>query len=139
MFNVDETGNVTMHQGDTGAYKVHATRQTGEAWTSDDRLLFTIRNSAGDIVIQRIYRLDDDDGLGNGVVEIQFHNSDTDSLPNGTYQVERRYNIHPYWDGTPPEGMCVDALTADARMIEGDCVRTVFQGNLTISDVYGDI
>lgn len=139
MFNVDETGNVTMHQGDTGAYKVHATRQTGEAWTADDRLLFTIRNAAGDIVIQRIYRLDDDDGLGNGVVEIQFHNSDTDSLPNGTYQVERRYNIHPYWDGTPPEGMCVDALTADARMIEGDCVRTVFQGNLTISDVYGDI
>ena len=139
MFNVDETGNVTMHQGDTGAYKVHATRQTGAAWTADDRLLFTIRNAAGDIVIQRIYRLDDDDGLGNGVVEIQFHNSDTDSLPNGTYQVERRYNVHPYWDGTPPEGMCVDALTADARMIEGDCVRTVFQGNLTISDVYGDI
>jgi len=139
MFNVDETGNVTMHQGDTGAFKVRATRQTGEAWTADDRLLFTIRNSAGDIVIQRIYRLDDDEGLGNGVVEIQFHNSDTDSLPNGTYQVERRYNVHPYWDGTPPEGMCVDALTADARMIEGDCVRTVFQGNLTISDVYGDI
>ena len=139
MFNVDEAGNVTMHQGDTGAYKVHATRQTGEEWTADDRLLFTIRNAAGDIVIQRIYRLDDDDGLGNGVVEIQFHNSDTDSLPNGTYQVERRYNVHPYWDGTPPEGMCVDALTADARMIEGDCVRTVFQGNLTISDVYGDI
>ena len=139
MFNVDESGNVTMHRGDTGAYKVRATRQTGEAWTADDRLLFTIRNAAGDIVIQRIYRLDDDDGLGNGVVEIQFHNSDTDSLPNGTYQVERRYNVHPYWDGTPPEGMCVDALTADARMIEGDCVRTVFQGNLTISDVYGDI
>ena len=139
MFNVDETGNVTMHRGDTGAFKVRATRQTGEAWTADDRLLFTIRNAAGDIVIQRIYRLDDDDGLGNGVVEIQFHNSDTDSLPNGTYQVERRYNVHPYWDGTPPEGMCVDALTADARMIEGDCVRTVFQGNLTISDVYGDI
>ena len=139
MFNVDETGNVTMHRGDTGAFKVRATRQTGEAWTADDRLLFTIRNASGDIVIQRIYRLDDDDGLGNGVVEIQFHNSDTDSLPNGTYQVERRYNVHPYWDGTPPEGMCVDALTADARMIEGDCVRTVFQGNLTISDVYGDI
>ena len=139
MFNVDESGNVTMHRGDTGAFKVHATRQTGAAWTADDRLLFTIRNAAGDIVIQRIYRLDDDDGLGNGVVEIQFHNSDTDSLPNGTYQVERRYNVHPYWDGTPPEGMCVDALTADARMIEGDCVRTVFQGNLTISDVYGDI
>ena len=139
MFNVDESGNVTMHRGDTGAFKVRATRQTGEAWTADDRLLFTIRNSAGDIVIQRIYRLDDDEGLGNGVVEIQFHNSDTDSLPNGTYQVERRYNVHPYWDGTPPEGMCVDALTADARMIEGDCVRTVFQGNLTISDVYGDI
>ena len=139
MFNVDESGNVTMHRGDTGAFKVRATRHTGEAWTADDRLLFTIRNAAGDIVIQRIYRLDDDDGLGNGVVEIQFHNSDTDSLPNGTYQVERRYNVHPYWDGTPPEGMCVDALTADARMIEGDCVRTVFQGNLTISDVYGDI
>jgi len=88
---------------------------------------------------RRFYRLDDDEGLGNGVIEIQFHNNDTDEWDPGQYTMERRYDVHPYWDGTAPTGMCVNALTAGVRMIEGDCVRTVVQGTLTILGVHGKI
>lgn len=135
----DDATQITMHAGDTGAFKIHAIRGSGEAWTEYDRLLWTVKNASGDIMMQRIYRLDDDEGLGNGVVEIQFHNNDTDSWASGQYSTERRYNINPRWDGEPPEGMCVNALTADARMVEGDVVRTVVQGTLTINGVLGDI
>lgn len=135
----DDATQITMHAGDTGAFKVHATRTSGEAWTEDDRMLFTVKSSSGDILLQRIYRLDDDNGLGNGVVVIQFHNNDTDSWPAGQYNTERRYNINPRWDGTPPDGMCVNALTADASMTDGDVVRTVVQGTLTINSVLGNI
>jgi hypothetical protein len=139
-FEVNETGTtITMHAGDTGAFKVKATRSSGTDWTEDDRMLFTIRNGSGEIVLQRFYRLDDDDGLGNGVVEIQFHNNDTDEWAPGSYTIERRYAVNPYWDGTAPEGMCVNALTAGVRMIEGDVVRTVVQGTLTILGILGQI
>lgn len=140
MFNYNENATeITMHAGDTGAFKVHATRQSGEDWTSADRMLFTIRNQAGEIVLQRFYRLDDDEGLGNGVVEIQFHNNDTDTWEPQQYSMERRYNVNPRWDGTAPTGMCVNALTAGVRMIEGDVVRTVVQGSLTIQGILGEI
>lgn len=139
MFQVNETGTqITMHQGDTGAFKVKATRASGADWTEDDRMLFTIRKD-GVVVLQRFYRLDDDEGLGNGVVEIQFHNNDTDTWETGSYDMERRYVVNPYWDGTAPEGMCVNALTAGVRMIEGDVVRTVVQGNLTIGGILGEV
>ena len=139
-FEVNEKADsITMHAGDTGAFKIHATRASGEDWTEDDRMLFTIRNGSGEIVLQRFYRLDDDEGLGNGVVEIQFHNNDTDTWEPGSYTMERRYAVNPYWDGTAPAGMCVNALTAGVRMIEGDVVRTVVQGTLTIQGILGDI
>lgn len=131
--------SITMHAGDTGAFKIHATRATGENWTADDRMLFTVRDAMNEIVMQRFYRLDDDEGLGNGVIEIQFHNNDTDEWPAGAYSTERRYDVNPRWDGEPPEGMCVNAMTAGVRMIEGDVVRTVVQGTLTIQSVLGDI
>jgi len=140
MFNYDSTAtNITMHAGDTGAFKIHATRKSGTDWDEYDRMLFTIKAADGTIKMQRFYRLDDDEGLGNGVIEIQFHNNDTDEWDPGQYTMERRYDIHPYWDGTPPEGMCVNALTAGVQMIEGDCVRTVVQGTLTILGVHGKI
>ena len=139
-FAVNEKGtSITMHAGDTGAFKIHATRTSGEDWTEDDRMLFTVKAPDGTIKLQRFYRLDDDDGLGNGVVEIQFHNNDTDEWEVGQYSMERRYDINARWDGTAPEGMCVNALTAGVRMIEGDVVRTVVQGSLTINGVIGKI
>ena len=142
MFNYDSaTGAVTMHQGDTGAYKVRATRESGESWTEDDRMLFTVQATDGTIVMQRFYRLDDDDGLGNGVVEIQFHNNDTDKWPVGMYAVERRYVVNPYWSGDAPDGMCVNALTAGVRMLDGDIVRVPVTGQttLTITGIYGEV
>ena len=140
MFQVNSDGSeIVMHAGDTGAFKVKATRQSGEAWTEDDRMLFTIKSGTGEIVMQRFYRLDDDDGLGNGVMLIQFHNDDTDKWDPGQYSMERRYDVNPRWDGTAPAGMVVNALTAGVKMIEGDVVRTVVQGSLIIQGVHGDI
>ena len=72
MFNVDlETMNITMHRGDTGSFKLAASRESGSAWTEDDRMLFTIKNQNNEIVIQRFYRLDDQYDLGDGKVLIE--------------------------------------------------------------------
>jgi len=140
MFQIDTTtGNIQMHAGDTGAFAVRATRKTGESWTDDDRCLFTVRDAQGNIVMQRLYKLNDAFDLGDGVMLFQFHNNDTDKWAAGSYSMERRYDITPYWDGTPPEGACVNALTAGVRMVEGNCVRTPWHGTLTIQGVLGDI
>lgn len=140
MFSVNtNNSDVTMHRGDTGSFVVKASRKTGEAWTEDDRMLFTIRNAQNEIVMQRFYRLDNQWGLGDGAVLIEFHNDDTDTWENGSYRLERRYDVSPVWNGTPPAGRCVDALTAGVRMIEGGVVRTVVQATLTISDIYGEV
>lgn len=128
-----------LYSGDTGAFKIKATRKSGEDWTEDDRMQFTIRKE-GTIVMQRWYRLDDDEGLGNGVIQIEFHNADTDEWDAGTYEMERRYAVSPRWKtGTAPSGKCVDALTSGNEMIDGDIVDTVVQGTLTIMPVYGKI
>ena len=134
-----ETGDIKMNAGDTGSFKVHGSRKSGSSWTEDSRMLFTIADSAGEIVLQRIYRLDDQYDLGDGVVLIEFHNDDTDDWPAGQYTMERRYDVSPVWEGTPSTARCVDALTSSAKMIEGVPVRTVFVGTLTIVGVIGRI
>lgn len=140
MFSVDlATMAITMHRGDTGSFKVHAERESGEAWTSDDRMIFTVKNQNGETVIQRFYRLDDQYELGDGVVLIEFHNDDTDTFENGQYTTELRFDIDPIWNGTAPTARCVDALTAGVRMVEGSIVRTVIQSSLEINDIYGEV
>ena len=134
-----ETGNITMYQGDTGSFKVRCSRKSGEAWTSASRMLYTIKSGKGEIVIQRFYRLDNQFGLGNGVMLIEFHNSDTDGLDPGTYTTERRYDVDPVWEGTPSTARCVNALTSSAKMVEGVPVRTVFKGTLTLLAADGRI
>lgn len=139
-FQLDkDTGDIKMNRGDTGSFWVQASRKSGESWTSDDRMLFTIRNATGEIMLQRFYRLDDQWGQGDGIVLIEFHNDDTDTWETGQYSLERRYDVAPRWDGTAPEGRCVDALTAGVRMIEGDIVRTVCQSSLTIDNILGEV
>ena len=133
------TGNITMNAGDTGSFFVKCERSSGEAWTVDAWMLYTITDGSGQIVMQRIYRLDDQWDAGDGVVLIEFHNDDTDDWEIGTYQTERRYNVSPIWEGTPSTARCVDALTSSARMVEGVPVRTVFKGTLTIEGVSGRI
>ena len=134
-----DTGNVRLYAGDTGSYKLHVTRESGEAWTEDARLLYTITGASG-IVIQRIYRLDDQYDLGDGWILIEFHNDDTDELDPGDYTIEGRANVDPVWDGTPSTARCVDALAAGAaHMIEGVPVRTLFKCTLHIDSVDGRI
>ena len=141
-FQIDlESMDIKMNRGDTGSFKVTATRESGTAWTEDDRMLFTIRNAQGEILIQRIYRLDDQWGLGDGVVLIEFHNDDTDTWDPGQYSTELRFDIDPIWDGSPvPTERCVNALASGVpTMIEGPVVRTVIQSSLMIEGVLGDI
>lgn len=140
MFVVNlEDGSVTMHRGDTGAFWVRAARSTGAEFGENDRMIYTVRAADGTIMLQRYYRLDTE--AGNGVCLIQFHNGDTDTWSNGNYETERRYVIGPYWDGDAPDGDVVDALTSDARIVDGDTVRVPADGqsSLILSDVYGEV
>ena len=141
MFKVDlETMAITMHSGDTGSFKIGATRESGDEWTPADRMLFTVKNGQGEVVLQRIYRLDDQYDLGNGKVLVEFHNDDTDQWEAGTYSTELRFDVSPIWDGTAPTARCVDALSPGTpKMVEGSIVRTTIQSTLTISVVLGDI
>ena len=135
-----ETGNLAMYTGDTGSFAVKAERSSGDPWPDTARMLFTVKDGGGNIVMQRIYRLDDQWDLGDGVVLIEFHNDDTDEWTAGSYTMERRYDLTPIWDGTPSSARCVDALAAGAaQMIEGDVVRTVFKGTISVSSVDGRI
>lgn len=136
----DAEGNIRMNAGDTGSFKVKCTRANGAEWPDTARMLYTVKSADGTIVLQRIYRLDDQWGLGDGTVLIEFHNDDTDDWTPGQYTTERRYTVAPIWDGTPSSARCVDALAEGAaHMIEGVPVRTVFKGTLTIESVDGRI
>ena len=101
--------------------------------------MFTVRDGAGEIVLQRIYRLDDQWEIGDGTVLIEFHNDDTDQWTSGAYSTELRFDISPVWQGTAPTARCVNALTSSAKMVEGAIVRTKIQSTLTIDGVLGDI
>ena len=140
MFNFNnDTCAISLHAGDTGSKWIHATRGRETAWTSADRCLFTVRNAMNEIVMQRIYRLDDQWGAGNGWFLMEFHNGDTDTWLPGTYNTEWRYDVAPSWDGTAPTGRCVNGMTAGVKMTDGSVVRTKVQSTLTISGVLGDI
>lgn len=136
-----ESGNLHLNAGDTGSFKVHCARGSGDDWPDTARMLFTVVNGSGEVVMQRIYRLDDQWGLGDGVVLIEFHNDDTDTWTPGTYSMERRYDVTPIWNGTPSTARCVDQLGpgTHAEMVEGDTVRTVFTGTIQIDGVIGRI
>ena len=134
-----DTGNVEMNAGDTGSFWVKCERSSGEAWPETARMLFTVSNGS-EVLLQRIYRMDDQWDQGDGIVLIEFHNDDTDEWPQGEYTMERRYDLNPVWQGTPSAARCVNALSPGAaKMIEGDVVRTVFSGTLKIEPVVGDI
>ena len=136
-----ETGNLSLYAGDTGSFALRIRRSGGESWPDTARMLYTVKNGAGDIVMQRIYRLDDQWDLGDGVVLVEFHNDDTDTWPAGSYSTEIRVNLTPVWNGTPSEARCVNQLGpgTHATMIEGIPVRTQFKGTLSVSSVDGRI
>lgn len=136
-----ETGDISMYAGDTGSFFVLFERESGDSWPDTARLLFTVKNGQGDIVMQRLYRLDNQWDLGDGIVMFEFHNDDTDTWEPGQYTTEMRINLDPIWEGTPSSSRCVDQLGpgTHAEMVEGVPVRTVFKGTLTINSVDGRI
>ena len=133
-----ENFEIKMHAGDTGSKWINAARESGTPWTEYDRCLFTVKNG-NEILMQRIYRLDDQWGAGNGRFLMEFHNNDTDTWPEGTYKTEWRYDIVPSWNGTAPTGRCVDGKASSVKMVEGSIVRTKVQSTLEIKGVLGDI
>ena len=134
------TGNVSMYAGDTGSFFMKFERESGDSWPDTARMLYTVKGGSGDIVMQRLYRLDDQWDVGDGIVLFEFHNDDTDDWDAGTYSTEMRIDLDPVWDGTPSSSRCVNQLAAGAaQMVEGVPVRTVFKGTLTINGVDGRI
>lgn len=135
-----DTGNIDMYSGDTGSFFFKIERESQEAWPDTARALFTVTDTQGEIVMQRLYRLDDQWEVGDGIMLIEFHNDDTDDWAPGTYNTEFRVDLEPVWQGTPSTARCVNQLAEGvAKMIEGVPVRTVFKGTLTINYVNGRI
>ena len=136
------TGNINMYAGDTGSFFIQINRVDSEdAWPDTARMLYTVKDGGGQIVMQRLYRLDDQWGVGDGVILMEFHNDDTDDWAPGQYTTEMRVDLDPVWQGTPSSARCVDQLGPGdhAVMIEGVPVRTVFKGTLVINGVDGRI
>lgn len=122
-------GDIVMHRGDTGSYTVTVAREDGAEWTSADRMLYSIKNAAGAVVMKRAYRLDREGK--NGIADIEFHNADTDTWPAGTYEGELRALINAYWSiANPPTSDVVDLLALEEALgveriaVDGDTVRT---------------
>lgn len=143
MFTVNlETMAIDMHRGDTGAFKVAATRESGAAWGVHDRMMFTVSAADGTDKIRRLYRLDDsrtETDLGDGVVQIEFHNDDTDTWPTGVYTTELRFIRNAVWDGAELTSDCVNDLVTDSHIIEGALVRTPIQSTLNIRNIIGEV
>ena len=111
---------ITLSRGDTGAIKFIA--NTDHTFTSDDRALFSIKNAIGEMVKQHAYSLDEDKAF-----VVSFFNSDTDTLPAGTYSWDVRYVIHPYYD-------------AAGNIIDGDQVITPKQPmDMQLLQVVGEV
>lgn len=143
MFDINMTTmDITMHRGDTGAFKVHAERESGAAWTADDRMIFTVMDSSGIVKIQRYYRLDTGRvvDFGDGIAEIEFHNDDTDKWATGQYTTELRFVVLPVWDSeTIPDDDVVEVQADTPRIIEGGVVRTKIQATMTLRGVLAEV
>lgn len=139
------TGNVTLHQGDTGSYTVTCARSSGADFGEDDRMLYSVESPSGELVMQRLYRLDREDL--NGIADIEYHNADTQGWPAGVYSGELRVLLNAYWNiQDPPTGDVVDllalygGLALDGPVVDGDTVRTKDERfSVTILDVIGEV
>lgn len=128
MFQIDPNNSaITMHRGDTGAYWVTLTRSSGDPFGEDDRAIYTVKSGA-EILIEREYALDDDEGAGNGKFLVAFRNSDTDTWAAGQYQTEIRVAINPIRDSS-------------GKIADGDTIRTITasKSSITIMDVLKEI
>lgn len=91
--------NITLSRGDTASFKFGSGRTD---WGANDRALFTVKNSAGTIVLQTINPLDAD-----GAFDVVFSNSTTDTWTVGAYSYDVRYVVSPAYD---EEGNIIDGI-----------------------------
>lgn len=124
-WNVDEnTMAVTMHQGDTGAYKVTIELEDGEEFVDGDVAIYEVWQGSTRLV-HREFNLQPDEPdyteLGNGEFLVTFRNSDTDLWAAGVYNTEIRVSLNP--------------VRSSGAVVDGDTVRTVVQSTITIQDV----
>ena len=127
MFQIDPNNSaVTMHKGDTGAYWVQLTKKSGDDFEEGDVALYTVKQGAN-VMIEREFPLDDDEGAGNGRFLISFRNSDTDNWATGTYNTEIRVVLNP--------------RRTSGAVVDGDTVRTITKSKstLTILDVLKEV
>lgn len=143
MFDIDlETMRIEMHKGDTGSFLVTAEKTSGDAWTDDDRMIFTVAAADGTVVLERYYRLDSGRTsvtLPAGQALIEFHNDDTDGWSTGSYNTQLRFVGDAVWDGDPVTTDMADSLAIESHLIEGVPVRTALQSTLQIRAIYGGV
>lgn len=102
MFVVDSNSRaITMTKGDTGSIDVTV---TGMEFEEDDRAIWTVKNSSGQMIFERYYEIQNDGFI------IVFVNGDTDQLPAGQYRWDLRFVKNPIWE--------------DSRIVDGDVVAT---------------
>ena len=143
MFEIDlETMRIEMHKGDTGSFLVTAEKLSGEAWTADDRMIFTIAAADNSVVLERYYRLDSGRTsveLEAGKALIEIHNDDTDDWAVSTYSTQLRFVGGAVWDGEPVTDDVADSLAIDSHIVEGVPVRTALQSTLQLKTIYGGV
>jgi hypothetical protein len=123
MFMVDGT-NIILSRGDTGAVKINAVATLdGAAFTfgADDRALFSVKNSNGEIIMQKAYTMTDNS------FTVYFQNEDTEGLAAGSYSWDVRYVVNAYFD-------------ASGNIVNGDQIITPKNPmTLTLLNVVGDV
>ena len=137
---------LTLHAGDTGSFNIRGVRRDGTAWTAADIMRFTVANGAGEIIIDRAYKLTGVQGVPDGCAVIEWHNNNTDTWPAGAYTMQVRYYVNPSWSDGAPAGDVTDLLAVGSYPIEGDVVRIPEAGDetpagigtITIQRAYGE-
>lgn len=129
MWSIDKnTMAVTMHKGDTGAYNVQLTLDSGNPFVDGDVAIYEVWQG-GVRKIHREFNLQPDEPTeieqGDGKFLVAFRNSDTDTWETGTYSTEIRVSLNP--------------IRSDGSVVDGNTIRTIVQSTITILGVYIDI
>lgn len=122
MFNVNTTNySISMSKGDTGTIQINTV--TEYTFAAEDRAVFTVKNSSGEIVKEVISELTEN----GGTFTVSFLNDDTDHLATGAYSWDIRYVLHPYYDSA-------------GKIVNGDQVITpMLPMTLNLLNVVGEV
>lgn len=121
------TKAVTMHQGDTGSFWENLNLKSGNDFQDGDVAIFEMwKDGDREPLIHREFNLQPDEPTdinpGNGRFLIAFRNSDTDTLAPGSYPTELKVVLVP--------------VRNNGKVLDGNCVRTVWQSTVQINPVY---